>query len=384
MTKRATLTATFCRTVTKAGRYQDGGGLMLAVSKTGGKSWVQRLMVNGRRRDMGLGSFEFVTLAEARSKAFDNRMAARTGRNPIADRNMPTFADAMEAVIALHRDTWKGDGSERQWRGELGKYALPVIGSCRVDRVTTADVLGVILPHWNSRTATMSRVRARMKVVFDWTIASGFRTDNPAGEAVAAILPKCKAATVHRKALHHADVASALDTIRSSNSAHWSTKAALEFIALTASRSSEVTGARWTEFDMDGARWTVPAERMKKGQEHRVPLSDRAMEILTDAMRHADPSGLVFPSMTGKQIAGAVLSRTMTAMGLAGTVHGFRSSFADWAAECTDADRETVERSLAHVNTNSTEASYRRTDRLDARRALMEGWAVYLAQSSVA
>ena len=379
MTKRNTLTATFCKTVTEAGRYQDGGGLMLVVAKTGGKSWIQRLVVNGRRRDMGLGSFEFVSLAEARSKAFDNRMAARTGRNPIAEKNIPSFSEAVEKVIELHRHTWKGDGSERQWRGELGKYALPVIGSCRVDRVTTSDVLAVILPHWNSRTATMGRVRARLKVIFDWCIASGFRADNPAGEAVTAILPKCKAATVHRKALAYADVASALDTIRGSNKAAWSTKAALEFIALTASRSCEATGARWTEFDMDACLWTVPAERMKKGQEHRVPLSDRAMEILSEAMRHADTSGLVFPSATGKLLAGAVLSRTMTAMRLAGTVHGFRSSFADWAAECTKADRETVERALAHVNGNSTEAAYRRTDRLDARRVLMQGWADYLA-----
>ena len=378
MTKRNVLTATFCKTVTEAGRYQDGGGLMLVVAKTGGRSWIQRLMVNGRRRDMGLGSFEFVSLAEARSKAFDNRIAARTGRNPVAERNIPTFGEAVEKVIELHRPTWKGDGSEKQWRGELAKYALPVIGAARVDRVTTSDVLGVILPHWNTRTSTMSRVRARMKVIFDWCIASGFRADNPAGEAVTAILPKCKAATVHRKALAYADVASALDTIRGSNKAHWATSAALEFIALTASRSNEVTGMCWEELDMDACLWTVPAERMKKGKAHRVPLSGRATEIVTDAMRHADASGLVFPSMTGKQIAGAVLSRTMQDMGLA-TVHGFRSSFADWAAECTKADRETVERALAHVNGNATEAAYRRTDRLDARRVLMQEWCEYLA-----
>jgi len=335
--------------------------------------------VNGKRRDMGLGSFDFVSLTEARKAAFDNRMAARTGRNPVAERNIPTFADAMESVIVLHRDAWKGDGSEKQWRGELAKYALPVIGQARVDRITTADVLAVILPHWNDRTATMGRVRGRMKTVFDWCIASGFRSDNPAGEAVTAILPKCKPATVHRKALHHSGVAAALDAIRGSNRAHWATKAALEFVAMTAGRSGEITGARWTEIDMDAAVWTVPAERMKKGRAHRVPLSSRAMELLQAAKRHADASGLVFPSSTGKQIAGAVLSRTMKDMGLDGTPHGFRSSFADWAAECTDADRETVERALAHVNSNATEAAYRRTDRLEARRDLMQAWAEYLA-----
>ena len=286
----------------------------------------------------------------------------------------------MEAVIALHRDSWKGEGSEKQWRGELAKYALPVIGSARVDRISTADVLAVILPAWNDKTATMQRVRARIKTVMDWAIASGYRTDNPAGEAVTAILPKCKPATVHRAALHHADVAAALASIRGSNRAHWSTKAALEFICLTAARSCEVTGATWAEFDLDACLWIVRAERMKKGREHRVPLSSRAVEILKEAMAHADASGLVFPSSTGKQIAGAVLSRTVKDMGIAGTVHGFRSSFADWAAECTDADRETVERALAHVNGNATEAAYRRTDRLDARRALMQDWADYLAR----
>ncbi len=353
---------------------------MLVVTGTGGKSWIQRLTVNGKRRDMGLGSFDFVSLTEARKVAFDNRAAARTGRGLIANRSVPTFADAMESVIVLHRDSWKGDGSEKQWRGELAKYALPVIGAAKVDRIQTSDVLAVILPHWNERTATMGRVRGRMKTVFDWCIASGFRSDNPAGEAVTAILPKCKPATVHRKALHHSDVANAIEQIRGNNKAHWATKAALEFIALTASRSGEVTGAKWTEFDMTEATWTVPAERMKKGREHRVPLSERAMSILKDAMRYADTSGLVFPSSTGKEIANGVLSRTVKDMGISGTVHGFRSSFADWAAECTKADRETIERALAHINGNATEAAYRRTDRLDARRELMAEWSEYLAR----
>ena len=380
MTKRNQLTATFCKSVTKAGRYHDGGGLMLIVKPTGGKSWIQRLTVNGRRRDLGLGSFEFVTLAEARDKAFDNRRAARTGRNPVAERSIPTFAEAVEKVIALHRDSWKGDGSEKQWRGELTKYAMPVIGAARVDRISTADVLAVVLPHWNERTATMSRLRGRLKTVFDWCIASGYRSDNPAGEAVTAILPKCKPATVHRRALPHAEVAAALASIRGHNRAHWSTKAALEFAALTAGRSNEVTGAQWTEIDLEARLWTVPASRMKKGRTHRVPLSGRAVELLQEAMAYADTSGLVFPSSTGRQIAGAILSRTMKDMGLAGTPHGLRSAFADWAAECTDADRETIERALAHVNGNATEAAYRRTDRLDARRDLMDAWATYLAR----
>lgn len=378
MTKRNTLTAEFCKRVTEAGRYHDGGGLMLVVKPTGSRSWIQRLTVNGKRRDIGLGSFEFVSLAEARRVAFDNRMAARTGKNPVADRSIPTFGKAMESVIALHRDTWKGEGSEKQWRGELTKYALPVLGEARVDRIQTADVLAVILPNWTERTSTMERVRGRMKMIFDWCIASGFRADNPAGEAVTAILPRCKAAPVHRKALHHAEAGKAIEAVKASNAGE-AVKLALELIILTACRSGEVTGARWTEIDMENATWTIPAARMKKNAVHRVPLSGRAVEILAEARRHEDASGLVFPSPTGKPLASAILSRTVKGLGLDATVHGFRSTFADWCAECTEADRETVETALAHKNPNATEAAYRRTDRLDARRDLMQAWADYLA-----
>ncbi len=378
MTKRNTLTATFCKTVTEAGRYYDGGGLMLVVKPTGGKSWIQRLVVNGKRHDMGLGSFEFVSLPEARRQAFDNRMAARTGGNPIAEKGIPTFADAMESVIVLHRETWKGNGSEKQWRGELGKYALPVIGETRVDRIDTAAVLGCILPHWSDRTATMGRVRARLKTIFDWTIASGYRQDNPAGEAVTAILPKCKADTVHRAALAYADVAPVLRSIRESNRVFPTVGLCLEFVALTASRSGEATGAKWSEIDLDAKTWTVPAERMKKGRAHVVPLSGPALAVLAEARGYADKSGLLFPSATGKTIAGGVLSRAMQPHG--GTVHGLRSSFSTWSAECSDADRETVEHCLAHVNKNAVEAAYRRTTQFDKRRKLMGQWADYLAQ----
>ena len=376
MAKR-NLTATFCKTVTKAGRYHDGNGLMLVVSKAGGKWWTQRLTVQGKRRDLGLGSFDFVSLSEARDQAFENRRAARTGRNPVADKKIPTFAEALDTVIRIHRDTWKGEGSERQWRGELAKYALPVIGQTRVDRIQTADVLRVVLPHWIDRTATMGRVRSRISTVMQWAVAQGYRGDDPAGEAVAAVLPKCKAVTQHRAALHHSKVAGSIETVRASRAGE-TVKLALEFLVLTAGRSNEVTGAAWDEFDMDARLWTVPGARMKKGREHRVPLSDRAMELLAEARKHAGDTGLVFPSATGKQIAGAVLSRTLKALGTGGTVHGYRSSFVDWAAEETEADRETVERALAHVNGNATEAAYRRTDRLDARRELMQSWADYL------
>lgn len=378
MTKRNQLTAAFCRTA-PVGKHQDGQGLMLWHKPSGGKSWVQRIVVNGKRRDLGLGSFEFVTLAEAREKAFENRRAARTGRDPVADRTIPTFAAAVESVIALNRHTWKNGASERQWRGELAKYALPVIGERRVNQIQTADVLACILPNWNDRTATMQRVRSRMKQIFDWTIASGFRADNPAGEAVAAILPKCKPATVHREALPHGEVEAALATVRGHNRSAATTRLALEFIALTAARSGEATGAKWEEVDLEAAVWTVPAERMKKGREHRVPLSSGAVAVLEKARAYADRSGLVFPSVRGRVIANGVLSRAMRDMGLKATPHGFRSSFADWAAEVAEAPSEVVERALAHIDKNTVRAAYTRTDHIEARRDLMEAWAQYIA-----
>ena len=376
--KRNCLTAAFVKSVTKPGKFQDGIGLQLIVRPTGGKFFTQRLTVHGKRRELGIGSYPDMTLAEARDKALSNRRTAKGGQDPAAARNVPSFADALEAVIVLNRPTWKGDASEAQWRQELGKYVLPTLGAAKVDAIGTADVLAVILPHWNTTTATMQRVRGRLKVVFDWCIASGYRTDNPAGEAVTAILPKSKSATVHRQALAYADVGAALRAIRGNNRQFATVGLCLTFIALTAARSGEATGATWSEIDETAAAWTVPAARMKAGREHCVPLSAPALAVLEEARRYADKSGLVFPSATGRRLAGGVLSRTMKPHGA--TVHGLRSSFADWCAEQSDADRETVERSLAHLNKNAVEAAYRRTTQFEKRQKLMQAWADYLAK----
>ena len=238
--KRNQLTVNFVRQVSKPGRYIDGYGLMLMVRPTGAKSWVQRVVIHGRRRDLGLGPVDRVTLAQARKIAFENRNIAREGGDPAAIRNrpaVPTFAEALEKVIEIHRGTWKDAGkSESQWRASLRNYALPRLGRIGVDNITTADVMAVLVPHWQSKHETMRRVRQRIGAVMKWAIAQGYRTDNPAGEAIGAALPKGSGRKVeHHRALAHGEVSDAITTVRAS-SAWWATKAAVEFVILTACR----------------------------------------------------------------------------------------------------------------------------------------------------
>ena len=290
---------------------------------------------------------------------------------------MPTFAQALDAVIAIHAPNWKDRaGSERQWRASLASYALPRIGTKSVDAVTAADVMDVLLPIWSTRRVTATRVRQRIGAVMKWAIAQGLRDDNPAGDAIAAALPRTAVAQRHQRALPHTEVRAALERVRRCD-AYRSVRLAFEFLVLTAARSGEVRHARWNEIDRGGALWTVPAERMKNGREHRVPLSDRALEVLGEALELA-ADDLVFPSPTGRVLPQKALSELMRALRDA-VPHGFRSSFRDWAAECSDAPREVCELALAHVNGDRVEAAYRRSDLFDRRRALMADWAAYVA-----
>ena len=378
------LKAKFVREVETPGRYYDGdAGLFLLMKPTGAKSYVQRLTIHGVRRDIGLGSTKWTTLAEARAKAEANRKTARTGGDPLAAcrSTVPTFADAAETVVAMHRDGWK-DGSrhEKIWRRSLDLYALPRLGRKPVDAITTADVMSVLTPHWQTKNDTMRRVRQRIATVMKWAVAQGYRDDNPAGDAIGAALPRAAGPRQHQRALPFADVAAALETVRASR-AYTGTVLAFEFLVLTAARSGEVRLARWDEMDMDAATWTVPAERMKAKREHRVPLSDRAMEILAQARKIADGSGLVFPSLSGKPLSDATLSKLIRERGIAAVPHGFRSSFRDWAAECSNAPREVCELALAHVNSDRVEAAYRRSDLYERRRKLMDQWAQYITRT---
>lgn len=384
--KRNQLTAHFVRKIDRPGRYHDGWGLMLLVTPTGGKSWVQRLTIRGKRRDLGLGSLDFTSLAEARAKAFDNRRIARAGGDPTATAKaaIPIFADALDAVIAIHREGWKHAGkSEAQWRASLRDYAMPRIGRRQVDKITSADVLAILTPHWHTKHETMRRVRQRISAVMQWAIAEGHRSDDPAGDAIRAALPRNGAVKRHQRALHYSSVAGALAAVSASGASR-TVALALEFLVLTAARSGEARSATWDEIDLAAAVWTVPAGKMKAKREHRVPLSDRALAILHEADRYRDRTGLLFPSQRGKVIADNTVSKLLRDLGIDGTPHGMRSAFRDWAAERSGLPERLAEHALAHTSGNKVEAAYRRTDQFEQRRGLMERWAAYLDRDTAA
>ena len=388
------LSASFVKTVNVPGRYGDGRGghglsLLVKPMRAGGfsKSWSQRLLVNGRPTNIGLGGYPIVTLAEARQAVIANRRAVAQGRDPRAG-GVPTFEEAAEKVIAMHEPTWKdGARSAAIWRSSLRDYAMPRLGRKTVDSITTADVMAVLVPIWSTKRETARRVRQRIGAVMKWSVAHHYRQDNPAGDAVgdaiAEALPRDGASTkIHHRALPHAEVGAAVAKIRASG-AHPSTVFAFEFLVLTAGRSGEVRGARWEEVDFESATWTVPASRMKMARPHRVPLSTRAVEILEEAHELTDDADLVFPSPTGRMLSDSTISKLVRENGIGCVPHGMRSSFRDWAAECSDAPREVCELALAHVNNDRVEAAYRRSDLFEKRRELMQDWASYLAESPV-
>jgi len=255
----------------------------------------------------------------------------------------------------------------------------PRLGKRSVADIATADIMAVLMPIWNEKPETARRVRQRISTVMKWAVAQGYRGDNPAGDAIGAALPKHNSKTKrHHRALPHGEVGAAIEAVRNSNAGK-SAQLALEFLILTSARSGEVRFATWDEIDKASKTWTVPASRMKAGREHRVPLSDRALEILDEAQMLSDESGLVFPgTRTGKPLSDMTLSKLMRDLGLDAVPHGFRSSFRDWAAECTNAPRDVMEAALAHTVRDKVEAAYNRTDLFERRRMLMDQWASYL------
>ncbi len=382
------LSARFVETIKEPGTYGDGrgsGGLSLRVKRTArghlAKSWGQRISVDGRPRNLGLGTWPHVSLAEARQKCVLNLLARQRGELVTGrKRTVPTFEEAAEKVIAVHRAGWKdGSRSEADWRGTLRDYAMPKLGRRPVDRITTGDVMRILLPIWNEKRVTARRVRQRIAAVMRWAVAQGYREDNPAGEAIGAALPKNGVPAQHLAALPYAEVAGTLERVRGSG-AYPGTVLAFEFLVLTACRSGEVRGARWEEMDLEAREWRIPAERMKTRREHRVPLSTHALAVLREARASADGSRWVFPSPRGRPLSGTALVKLARDLRIGAVPHGFRSSFRDWAAERSDAPREVCELALAHVNTDRVEAAYRRTDLFERRRALMEQWSAFLAE----
>ena len=380
------LTAKLVDAINKPGKYHDGdAGLYLYVQERNGrlrKSYLQRVTVHGRRVEIGLGSTKWTTPSEARAAAQANRKIARTGGDPRRKPTVvPTLEEAADAVIAIHAATWKDGGkTEKRWRAILATYAFPRFGRKSVAAVTTADVLAMLVPHWATKRETMRKLRHEIGAIMRWAVAQGFREDNPAGESLGAALPKASQRRQHQRALPYAEVAGAIATVQGSEA--WSaTKLAFEFLTLTATRSGEVRGARWSEIDFAARTWVVSADRMKSGREHRVPLSGRAMAILEAAKALSDgaPDSLIFPSVTGRMLSDSTLSKLVRELGIGCVPHGMRSSFREWAAERTNVPREVAEEALAHVNPNKVESAYQRSDLFDRRRELMNSWTIYLA-----
>ena len=383
------LTASQVKSITKPGRYSDVDTLYLMVRKSGRKSWVQRLVINGKRRDIGLGSVALVSLAEARIKAFDNRKLARIdGGDPLAGKRrakVPTFQEATKRTFKGLKPKWRNAKHAEDWWSSVERYAFPVVGGYAVDQVSRADVLQILTPIWSSRPERARRLRQRIRSVLAWGQAHGYIPgENVAGECINGALPSLPINKTHFKALPYAEVADALKTVDGAG-ASLASKYCLRFLVLTACRSGEARGATWSEINPEAREWRIPAERMKGHAEHRVPLSAAALEVLEQARVLDDGSGLVFPSpmRPGKPLSSMSLTKVLRDTGLASkaTVHGFRTCFRTWASEKTNADHAVMELSLAHRVGSVVEQAYARSDLLTKRRTLMASWAAYLAGS---
>lgn len=382
----------------KPGRYADGGGLYLQVGPTGGRAWLFRFMLNGKAREMGLGPLHTVDVTKARAEAAECRRLVLSGADPIQARDAgrtqalieasrsKTFRECADAYIESHKAGWKNAKHVAQWTATLETYVFPKFGHSPVSAVDTGCVMEVFEADnfWTTKTETATRVRGRIEKILDWAAARSYRDGtNPARWTghLDKMLPKPSKV---RKVAHHAALPFlALPAFYEELSADTSGAArALKLIILTATRTNEVLQARWQEFDLDDKVWTIPGDRMKAGHVHRVPLSDAAVKLIK-AQQDAKQNDYVFPGAKAQKplsnMACLMLLGRMCRDDI--TVHGFRSTFRDWAAETTNFSREVAEMALAHTIKDDTEAAYRRGDLLDKRRALMAQWADYCANA---
>ena len=365
-------------------RY-DGNGLILRIMPSGSKQGIWQGTVCGKRKVYGLGGYPSVTLRQARDEAYEYKKIARSGGDPRPERrqkNILTFEEAAERVITLHAPTWKSPQQARIWRQSLRDYTFPHIGKMPVDAVSGEDLMNCFIPHWETKKETMTRTLQRVSVILKWAIAQNFRSDNPA-EAIKAVLPRTNGKPENHPAVPYAEVGAAIETIKQTG-AYIGTKLALEFLVLTATRSGDVRGATWKEIDLEKRVWIIPGERMKVGKEHRVPLSERAVEILREARNLG--SDLVFPSVRGKAVSNGTMLKLMRENGIKddkgknAVPHGFRTSFRNWCAE-QSVPREVAEACLAHT-VKGVEGAYFRSDLFDLRRDVMERWAGFIGEKT--
>lgn len=369
------------REYTSPGRYADGGGLYLHVREGGSRQWLLRITVQGKRKDIGLGSASLITLTEARELAYAMRKAARQGADPLHERRrnktIPTYREAAQQVWEANRKTWRNPKHGDQWINTQTAYAFPIIGNLRVDQISSRHALDVLMPIWLSKEETARRLKQRMRMVFDWAKAAGHRSGDSPMEGIDKALPKQKHEVKHHDALPWQAVPAFVRGLRDREAGAVSAKA-LQFAILTALRSGEVRLARWEEIDWTANTWTVPAVRMKMKREHRVPLAPEAIAVLESCKEYG--STFVFPGdKPGKPLSNMAFAKLIERMGGSGfTPHGFRSSFRDWCSESNAAPREIAEMALAHKVGDKTELAYARSDLLERRRELMTKWAAYV------
>jgi integrase len=383
------LSAVEVKGIDRKGMHHDGGGLYLQVSAAGAKSWIYRFMLDGRPREMGLGPVNVISLAEARKRAGECRRMRLDGIDPIearkarhgqrkleAARGM-TFDACAAAYLDAHRESWRNAKHRDQWRNTLSSYASPVFGSLPVQTIDVALVMKALEPIWRGKPETASRLRGRIEAVLDWATAREYRKgENPArwrGHLDKLLPARAKIQRVqHHPALHYHELADFMEALRDQDGI---AARALEFLILTAARTGEIIGARWDEIDLEDKVWVVPGARMKAGREHRVPLSGASLAILK-RMKETRESDFVYPGgKKGMPLSNMAMLAVLKRMGRDDlTAHGFRSTFRDWSAECTDFRSEVVEMALAHTIENKVEAAYRRGDLFQKRRQLMEAW----------
>lgn len=377
------LTLKLVRAITEPGFYGDGNTLFLRVAPGGSKQWVQRLTVHGRRRSIGLGGVSYVTLAEAREAALENRRVARRGGDPLAEKrraNAPRFREAAQSTWESLRPRWRNAKVAANWLQQLERHAMKRLGDLPVNQIDREDVLAVLTPIWGRKQETARRVRRYIRTTLDWCLAHGFVETNVAGDSINGALPRMASVKAHYKALPYGEVSEVLQAVEASGASS-TVRLALTFLIYTTARSGEVRGAVWSEIDTGKRVWKIPGERMKAGAEHRVPLSAPAVRIIKRAKKLHKGSELVFPSpiRRDRPISDATLSKLLRSTGVAGqaTVHGFRSTFRDWCAD-TGKPRELAEAALAHT-VGGVEGAYFRSDLFERRRELMDDWAEHLA-----
>lgn len=374
------LSPTRVKAAREPGRYGDGDGLFLLVGSSGSKSWIVRVQKDGRRRDIGVGSAAKVSLKVARERAAVIRSQIEADIDPVAERRkaagVPTFREAAKLVHGEHKRGWKNAKHRGQWLATLEAYAFPAFGDVAISAIDAPAVRDALASIWLTKPETARRLRQRILTIIDWAIAKGYRANPLPIAVIDKALPRQRAKAKHHAALPHSELPAFMARLREKETMG---RLALEAAILTAARSGEIRLMTWAELDLASGTWTIPADRMKAGREHVIPLPRQAVALFERMKEHRRGDiGLVFPGFArGRPLSDMTLIKVLRDMGVRAVPHGFRSTFRDWIAERTNWPAELAEAALAHVISDKTVAAYQRGTMLEKRRALMAAWADY-------